>query len=93
MTAYEKALRQACAARLAAIGAGQSWTPPQDLALIRAVLADTEHWEAAVSAIDHTPRSCLARLRRLLPPVLSADVRAALLAELEARANHEDAQP
>lgn len=90
--------RMVAAVRIAEASAPEKWTPAHDLRLASALLQDPDGWGGAVKAVmeetGYSLSTCLTRLRKLLPPVITADAKAALLAELEARtkAEQEDAQ-
>lgn len=85
MDANARAHRAAVAADLAALPEPpKKWKPAHDLALFRALLGGG--LDEAIEATGYAASTCMTRLRRLLPGVMSRDAKEALLAELEARA-------
>lgn len=87
--ATEKAHRAVAASHLASLPEPpKKWRAEYDLRLMRALLSGGG-LEQAIKATGYAATTCCARLRRLLPRVMSKDAKTALIAELEARAKVE----
>lgn len=67
----------------------KKWRAEWDLDLMRAFLSGGG-LDPVIAATGYAASTCLARLSRMVPGVMSHDTKAALLAELEARAEREE---